>query len=351
MRVNIQHIFSMYQYQFSKWAKPTAVLFALAIFSMQAHSVYAAISYTVSPMVIDIESEARDIVSKSIILTNTGTQQVTVYPSVNNISVTDGGTIDTFLPPVESDRTQSLASWVEISRQGIDLQPGEVHTISITIRINPAPVAGTYHAFIGFGYGGNRDEAEAQVRNGQAPGMVLSVTIADKKLSLLKLSKFIIDTFVTDKNNQSAVFSFNNPGEEALTPTGEIIFYDNTGQEVASVPVNQEKISIPPGEDHVFTVHVPTEGNFGKHKAYLNVSYGTKQRATIQDTNFFYIIPLIPMLIIIFTTLFVVGFGAWYFHKKYLPPETFEDGERLFVHVREGVSDTKHHDIDLKKIP
>ena len=43
----------------------------------------AAQSHTVAPLVIDIEVEARDIITREITLTNTGTQPLTVYPTVN----------------------------------------------------------------------------------------------------------------------------------------------------------------------------------------------------------------------------------------------------------------------------
>lgn len=313
--------------------------------------IHASVSYTVSPLVINIDSEARDIVTKTITISNTGTQQVTIYPTVNNITLSEGGGIETFLAPVESDRTQSLASWIEINRLGIDLQPGATRTIPFTIRVNPSPVPGTYHVLLGFGSGGNRDEAEMHVKNGQAPGTIVSVTIADKKISTLKLSNFFVDNFVTRQDNHSATFTFNNPGDEALVPTGEIIFYNTTGKEIGSVPVNNQNETIAPGAEHVFTATVPTDGLFGKYKAYLRVEYGTTtQRASLQDTSFYYVIPIKIILgIIIFLIVFVIVI-AWYIHKRYFDIQVTEDAEQLSLHVKEGISNEMHHDINLKKI-
>ncbi len=312
-------------------------------------SSYAQVAYTVTPLVIDVKAEARDILTKKITITNTGGAMSTIYPTVNNISLDAGGTIQEFHSPVESDRTASLASWIEISRAGINVPVGESKTIDITLRINPNPVPGTYHAFVGFGNGRNRDEAQAQVNNGTAPGTIITLTIEDKKLEFLKLSRFIIDRFITKQGNQAALYTIKNPGDEALVPTGEIIFYDNKGVEVSSLTVNGEGQSIPPGEEREFKVDVPTQGLFGKYKAFLNVEYGTAQKASVQDTSFFYVLPMKIILSILGVLSIVVIVLALYVHRKYFDDSFVDDSDTLPLHIRDTESDPMHHDIDLSK--
>lgn len=346
--------FNIFQYQCSNMLSMNNYLFNKIILSVVfclltvPNVVQAAVVYTVSPLVLDATLEARDIVTKQITITNSGDQLITLYPTVNNVSVQEGERLDPFFSPSESDRTASLAAWIEISRQGIDLMPGSSRTIDITLRIHPQPRPGTYHAFIGFGNGGNRDEAEKQVQGGTAPGTLVTVTIEDKKNVVLKLSNFFIQRFVTKPDNQAAVYLFNNPGDEALIPTGEIILYDGTGKEVVSLPVNPENVSIPPGGQHSFVSTVPIEGLFGKYKAFLSVEYGNSQRGSINDTNFFYVFPLQKLLIILGVVLVCVLFGAWHVHKRYLPDEIAES-DQLSFHVRDSRSEPKDHDLNLKR--
>lgn len=323
---------------------PLCILGVL-IFSQTAH---AGPAYTVSPLVIDIEAEARDIISKEITITNTGTQPVTVFPTVNNVSLEEGGTIEEFLPPVLSDRTASLASWLEISRRGVDIPLGGSKTIPLTLRVNPKPQPGTYHAFIGFGQGRNQDEAIRQVESGLAPGIIITVTIEEKTVEFLKLSRFIVDKFVTKSENQAAVFTFTNPGDETLIPQGEIIFYNAKGNEVGSVPINDASVSIAPGGEHVFATEVPTDGLFGKYKAFLSVEYGNSQKSAIQDTSFFYVLPLKVVLIILAFLILLTAVGAWYVHKKYFD-EDIDDSDHLHFHVKDSPSESKDHDINLKQ--
>lgn len=314
-------------------------------------SVHANSEYTVTPLVVDVDAEARDIIERKILISNTSSHLLTIYPTVNNVSRKEGETIEEFLTPAADDRTQSLSSWIEIQRSGVEIKPGEVKELPLTIRVNPNPKAGTYHVFIGFGTGRNRDEAIKQVERGDVPGTIVSVTIKEKKLTFLKLSKFIVDRFVTQAENQAAVYSFHNPGDEPVTPQGEIILYDNRGIEVATVNVNEKNVEVPPQGEHTFSVSIPTEGKFGKYKAFLSVEYGTTQRGAVHDTSFFYILPLNKLLIVFGIVLLIVIVIAWYLHKRYLDDaELHDDSERITLRVKETPSESRDHDINLKKL-
>ncbi len=337
----------MFQFQYSRIFYVTFL--SIGYFLWMSSPAHANVSYTVSPLIIDTKAEARDIITKDITISNTGTAPISIYPTVNEISLKEGGTIEEFKQAVVSDRTRSVTSWLEISRLGVDLQPGASKTIPLTIRMSPTSVPGVYHAFIGFGNGGNRDEAEKQVWSGQAPGTVVTITIADDKKEFLKLSKFIVSRFITSSENQAAVFSFRNPGDETLVPSGEIILYDKTGKEVGSLPVNSDAVSIPPGGEQTFTTAVPVSGMFGKYKAFLSVEYGSTQRASLQDTSFFYVFPFRTILIILAVLVVCAILIGWYVHKKYFDGGDTDDSERLTVHVRDAQSEPKHHDIDLSK--
>lgn len=330
--------------------KNQLVLVAITIVILEAipHVVSANVLYSASPLVIDATVKQRDIITKKITLKNTGDQPVTIFPTINNISMNEGGGVEAFLAPVESDRTTSLTSWIEMNRQGIDLRPNEEEIIDITLRIDPQALSGTYHAFVGFGYGRNRDEAEDQVESGRAPGTVLTVSIDEKKIEFLKLSKFIISRFVTGPENQAIEYTFNNPSEEAIVPTGEIILYDTQGKEVGNIFVNTEKIHVPPKGEHIFTASVPTQGLMGKYKAFLSIEYGTTQKASLQDTSFFYVFPFKIIVTVLGFTALCVAIGAWYVHKKYID-EVDDDSDRLTFHVRENQSESKEHDLHLKK--
>ena len=138
-----------------------------------------------------------------------------------------------------------------------------------------------------------------------------------------------------------------NPGDEPLVPKGEIIFYDTKGVEVASIPVNPNNIEIPPGGEQVFQGHVPLDGLFGKYKAFLSVEYGTQNKASLQDTAFFYAVPLTTLLIVLGVFFFAVMLLSLYLHKRYF--DDSDDGsEFLPLHIKDTPSVPHHHDINLR---
>lgn len=309
---------------------------------------HAAPSYTVAPLVINEETEARGIIQEEITLTNTGTQMVTLYPSVNNISIDEGGTMQPFVHRVESDAKSSLSGWIEIRRGGINLKPGEATTVPVTFRIHPYAVEGTYHAMIGFGYGRTSADAERMVWEGKAPGVLSTITVVDNRNEVLQLSQFIVDRFITSNDNSGVAYSVTNPGETPLTPEGEIIFYNSRGIEVGETPVNPEGKLLEPGETMEFTTSAPTEGLFGRYKGYLNVEYGDAQLASVQDTTFFYIVPL-QTVIMIFGGIIVLTIVLSYaVHRRYFDQEEELDSDRVPFYVRDSISEERDHDIDLK---
>jgi hypothetical protein len=329
--------------------KTALFVFLGGLFFLSSHLAFAGVSYTVTPLVIDTKAEARDILNYEITLTNTGSQPVDIYPSVNNISVNEGGTIQKFLPPSMSDRTASLAAWIEINRGGVHVAKGESKTVPMTIHIGPSPKPGVYHALIGFGHGGNSFSAQKEVKNGSAPGVVVTVNIDQNQTELLRLSRFVINRFVTAAKNQDASYVINNPGDKTLVPQGDIIFYDSRGVEVASLPVNPDKVSIPAGKEKTFNVSVPTKGLFGKYKAFLSVEYGS-QLASVQDTEFFYVFPFKILMIILGVLTLLVAFVSFYIHRRYLDASIERDMDLLHFHIKETPSEPKEHDIDLKQL-
>lgn len=310
---------------------------------------YAAPMYTVAPLVINLDVEPRDVIVRDITLTNTGTQPVTIFPTVNNISVNEGGQITEFVSRVESDATASLAAWTEVRRSGELLKKGESITIPVTFRIHPSPQPGVYNAFIGFGYGRTVDDAKKMVDEGRAPGVVVTVTYEKTSRQILKLGNFLVERLITSNNNEGVTYTMNNPGDEPLAPSGDIIFYNNRGKEVGAVAVNPDQEVIAPGESRTYSTAVPTDGLLGKYKAFLSIEYGNSQIATVHDTAFFYIFPLKTLFLILIPLLMVAAGIAFLVHRKYLDDADDDDVTHLPVHVRVAVSDAHEHDIDLKK--
>ncbi len=331
---------------------PLIFSLVLSVFFLLPTVIWAAPNYSVTPRVIDVDATARDILTETITIENNASHVLNVFPSVNEISLAEGGDITAFQGPTMVERAETVTAWLEITRGEQNLKPGERREIPLTIRIHPNALPGEYHALIGFGNGKNRIEAEKLVKNGQAPGVVVTIRIADTRVEIIDLERFTIEKYVTSEDNTAIEYTLVNPGELSVVPIGEIIFYDTNGKELTAIDANPDMISLQPGEEITLTRTVPTKGLIGKNKAFLNIKYGQGQAASVYDTVFFYVIPWkLLLLIFAFLILFAILITL-YLHRKYeLSGSGYildDEPQHVGFKVKEGISDDQHHDINLK---
>lgn len=292
--------------------------FLVAFFAIMAVSICAPIiaraqtaDLTVTPIVLDDKAKVRDILKKSVTITNSSNRKLNLYPVVNNVNVASGTESFSQLQTVE-DHQDSLANWIELSRGVIDLSPGESREIPFVIRVNLNALPNTYHADISFYEGSTL--AEAQQRNPLAVVTVNTEVQADIKESM-QLNKFITDNFFFSGDDVLFNYQLENIGNQALQPKGEIRIYDRKGREVASIPVNPEGKSFTPEEAAQLAAAWSAAEGFGKFKAFLNVDYGNNQAGSLQDTVFFWIIPWQQLLALVVVSFIAIIASALYFHR------------------------------------
>lgn len=313
---------------------------------------YVSADFTVSPLLIDVSADARDNFTRTITLANTDSSSARLYASVHEIEVGEGEEIKEFVPASMGDGATSVTSWIEISRGRIELSSEETKEIPLTIRVNPSTPPGLYHAYVGFASGVKRDEAEAKIISGKGTGVVLRIQVGGKQEEFLRLVSFTTDRFSYTKDKGEFSYILENTGDVPLSPTGDVIIYDNRGQELVSIPLGtQEQKTIAPGERVEYTGDLPYLSRIGKNKAFLNVEYGVENRAALYDTNFYYSIP-IYFLILIVVLLAVVLTVIVLMLRRGGGVEIVESHEAhdlpLFVRT-DRTHNEYEHDIDLKK--
>lgn len=304
------------------------------------------IQHKVTPRVIDREVEARDIFTETITIENFANHKVDIYPTVNAVEMSAGGDVVDFAEPATADSSVTITNWIELSRRTIELMPGESTQIPLTIKISPNAAPGVYHAFLGFGTGLNRPEAQKQVEQGIAPGVVLTLSIAQHQTEHLKLDEFTVERFVVKNDNDAIRYTVTNTGEAPLTPYGEVVISNARGEEVATVPLQPQELAS--GQTSTFTTTVPTAGLAGKYRAFLSLDYGTEKIDSVYDSVYFYIVPL--KLLALFFALFVASTGLIVFllHRRYMDEDDGRDGHSVPMYVFEGKSKNQEHDINLK---
>lgn len=306
---------------------------------------------TASPLIIDHTVEGRDMFNETITLSNDSAVPVRLFASVNAITLGEGGAIESFVPPSMSDNTTSVTSWIAIDRGRLELAPGATTSLPVAFKIDPRAAPGLYHAFIGFGSGGNRDQAEAMVFNGTAPGVIVRIAIEDTRKEFIRLLRFNVDRLITGFRDNSITYAVTNPGDMPQIPTGEVTLYNARGEEVGAVELNSDKRSVAPGETVDFKAPIMPDGLFGKYKAFLTLEYGVSQKASVNDTAFFYAAPL-PYLGGLFVTLFAMCLAMVFWWRRTLAHHDDQDGgDDVAFYVRPGTLSTdQEYDIKLSKL-
>lgn len=325
------------------------VLLALSFF---IHSeVYAAASFSVTPLFIDQTAEGRDIFTKDITLTNLTSRPTRIYASVNEVNVADDTNILDFVPASMSDRTTSITSWLEITRARLELPANGELKVPLKIKINPKVVPGVYYAYIGFASGANVDEIEKKIKSGQGNGTILKITIADDTREQISLVSFTADRFSYNDEDSQVNFILENTGDVPLAPSGEIIIYNTKGSELGSIEVNEEGGLIQPGERVEFTKTLPFVNNLGRNKAYLSLNYGIKNQANVFDTTFYYSVPWYYILAFFLALLTLLVITTLVVRKLFTSTgDTLEQGVYeipLFVKQSHD-HDEYEHDLNLK---
>lgn len=339
--------------QFMK-AVTTLFISILLVFTFAASAEAARL--TVSPLLIDHTVEQREVITETITITNLEPKRmVTVYASPHEIELGENGEIKTFVDPSMTNRSETVTSWLEITRANIKIMPGESVDVPLTIRINPNAKPGRYHAFIGFADSSTYDGAISQVMTGTAPGVVVRISLDEDRNVFLRLGRFVVDRFVTDTTEEVVHFAIENPGEDPVVPEGEIIIYDSRGNEVGTIPVNEERLTIAPGNQQEFSGTMPVESGYGRHKALLALEYinGDEQTATLHDTTFFYIVPL-ELLITIFVAILIFSVAIALIIHYRTQPVGYDEGDGsddvpMFLRMNKVDHSEFDHDINLKQ--
>ncbi|MCA9342329.1 hypothetical protein KC945_02905 [Candidatus Saccharibacteria bacterium] len=321
----------------------------IAVLSCLLPAVVQAEELTIRPFLIEETLTARDVVARDITLHNGFTnKKLNVYATVNAITMDDVGEIQEFKSPVMTDRTDNATSWIEITRGRISIMPDETVTVPLIIRTHPEAVPGTYYVFLGFVATQKRDIAEATALRGDANGVIVKITIADKREETLRLQKFSIDRIVFGKSSRTATIELQNLGDLPTEPKGEVIFYNSSGEEVGSSIVSTDGNPIAVGSTAALSVPVPLASSIGRFKANVSLEYGSKQTASLYDSTTFYLMPPY-ILLLLFVGVLIVSLLLVFSLRRAFGERYEDDDDSVALYVREGHDpNPQDHDIDLK---
>lgn len=302
----------------------------------------------VRPMLIEETVQPRDSITRDITLSNPTDRKLIVFATVNEISLGAEGEIKSFVSPVMTDRTNTVTSWIEITRGRIELEAGETKQVPLKLQIHPYAEEGEYYAFIGFVATSKRAAAEAVALNGEADGVILNIEVSSTDVESFSVNTIDTSRVMLNPSAQTVLVGISNDGDLPISPNGEVIFYNSRGVEIGAVPLNEAKTTIESGSQTVFELPINIPSDFGRFRASVNVAH---ENVSIKDGTEFYVLPW-PVLIGLLVILLGISGSLTFLIRRSLVDHDSEyfDGHEITLFDNTGATTAQEadHDISLK---
>ncbi|RMD59899.1 hypothetical protein D6821_00100 [Candidatus Parcubacteria bacterium] len=252
------------------------------VLSVQAQSNLVSIT----PAVIDERAVANEIFNYELTLRNNTDKHLFLYPVIFEVDSQKGRQLVSRI--YDFDKTKTLARWIRIKRNTIELPPGAEVKRKLTIDVDLRAVPGRYYAEIVFARGANKLEAELRAQQEAFPTLKLNFEVKEQAVEKMQLLDFTSskNTYLSWPVN--LIIKLKNVGNKELTPQGSIFIYNRRGEEVAKLAVNSQKQAITAEAESEFKTEWRGK-KIGKYKARLELEYGSQNPQTLQDTVYFWV--------------------------------------------------------------
>jgi hypothetical protein len=229
------------------------------------------------------------------------------------------GTAIMFTEEEEEKALYSAASWVTASREKINLIPNRNEKIFYEIDVPEDVTKGEYTVIIAF-----ISEIEEEILGTAAftslsSGTPILIKVGDEFVENAELLKFTTDRNFYETPTVRFETTLNNLGDTHISPVGEIILTNIFNQQVATIPFNENTLSILRDNratyetiwDYGSFLNADNKLILGPINAQLIVMYRSFQPgfAPLRATTSFWILPwkyIVLLLLIIITTVVIL---------------------------------------------
>lgn len=336
-----------------------SILFFLSLFFVNLNSVSAQnAGIGISPVKIEDIVNPGEVLRAGVTVTNSSDSGTTLYVYLKDFKAEGETGMPKLIAPGSEDGNY-LASWIDITDEGISFGPREEKYITFNVNVPENIGPGGYYGAIYFGTKPPKINIE-----GEEKGAGMAIGQQTGCLLLLQVSgdaheEAVIREFITGKNFYSTPYDVNfllrveNLGNVHIKPIGNIKIKNMFGREVHELPVNENGGNVLPNSIRKFSENWGGKNGFGKYEAELGLSYGTSAsdggqgKQSVFSVVTFWIFPwriIIPLgLSAVFTIALMFLFLKFYKNKAVRRAmEQAGIGHVRYVKKFQGPSPTTH---------
>lgn len=277
-----------------------------------------ALSLSVTPTLFDISVEPGQVWRSSVRVINPNTRDIVVYAQPVVLSSDNERGVGNFTPVLNSEQQGiTLAEWIEITDEPIEIPAQETATVPFTIPVpTEAAPGGQYAAILISTQPQAGEQNVAQIRTTQAVSALFFMRIEGDVIESGSIRSFrTTDQFVQRPENNFKL-RFENQGTVHLLPQGDITIFNMWGQQRGIIPVNQRTEFGKVLPDSVREYNFSWTGAYslldiGRYRAELTLGYGNENKSFVDQTLYFWVIPIYGLLITLGGILSFVLLITW----------------------------------------
>lgn len=225
--------------------------------------------------------------------------------------------------PIFSDtavENYGVSSWITLGENNISVPAGATREVPFTITVPQGAGPGGHYGGVFVSY-----TPDKQALTGSGVGFQVGMLI-DLRIAGNAIEEATVREFSTDKSlYQGPAVHFAarvaNEGNVLLRPRGPIDIVNMFGEKVATVVMNDTNAAIFPGEERSFAASWSDSGlAIGRYDAVMSLGYGQDVKKTISSATSFWIIPVLPIALVLLGVIFFITLFMWslktYIRKK-----------------------------------
>jgi hypothetical protein len=298
----------------------------VAFFQVDAQG--TALSVTVTPPLIQLAIGPGETWSSSLKIVNNNPYDVTYYAEVVNFEAKgEDGTGD-FIPLIDEGidarhNSFSLASWITISADPITVPRGSSAEVPFTVSVPISAEPGGHSAAILVGTRPTpRTDGGPSLRISSYVSSLLFVKIRGETVERGAIREFVTDKTLYEEPRADFSLRFENRGNVHVQPQGDVTIYNMWGKKRGHVAINQKTSfgNVLPNSIRKFHFSWEAKDSYfdiGMYSAVATLAYGEGGKQNISATTYFWVVPLVPVGIVVISLLLFMYVIIWMV-KRYI---------------------------------
>jgi hypothetical protein len=295
------------------------VLLSLLFVPLNEASAQGAVTLSVTPPFFQLTVTPGETWTSSIKVVNVNDFTLNAYATVVDFQSVGEQGRGKFLPILnDGQRDATLAGWIDVTSAPISVEPGQSTKVPFAITVPEDAPPGGHYAAILIGNQPLQNETDgSQISVSTLISSLIFVRVAGDVDERGDIREFVSEKTFYQEPEVPLSLRFENEGNVHLLPQGDIVIYNMWGKERGKININHktEYGNVLPKSTRKYDYEwfgSPDSFEVGRYTAIATLTYGTEVKQNVSRKTSFWVIPIVPVSLILGTFLLIVFLVTWF---------------------------------------